>query len=154
MSDNSRDKDYNENLAKLFRAENWEERAEAARNLGYIRDGRAVNLLVKALKNEKDETVKDRIIEAMGRIGHPKATMSIVEILKQELDKDLADKSRLFYIIESLMKIGDKRALEHLGILLTSCDADIKSLAEEAFECIDPNWQENLKKERLEKKVS
>jgi len=43
-----------------------------------------------------------------------------------------------------LMKIGDKRALEHLGLLSRSCESDLKKLTEEAIECIDPNWKENL----------
>ena len=146
MSDKLRDKEYNENLTLLFRAEDWEDRAKAARNLGHMKDGRAVNLLIKALKKEKDEAVKDRIIEAMGRIGHPKATQSILEILEKELKEEVYDKNRLFIIIESLMKLGDKRALIQLGIVHKTCDADIKALTEEAFECIDPNWRENLKK--------
>lgn len=146
MEKMSRDHDFDENLKKLFNEEEWEERASAARNLGFMKDGRAVNLLIKALKSEKDDLVINRIIEALGRIGHPKATMSIIEILKEELERDFSDKTRLFYIIESLMKIGDKRALTHLGILLDSCDTDIRNLILEAFECIDPKWQENIKK--------
>jgi len=140
-----REHDFDENLKKLFNEEKWEERAKAARNLGYISDGRAVNLLIKALNSEKDDLVINRIIEALGRIGHPKATMSIIGILKEELKRDFSDKTRLFYIIESLMKIGDKRVLNELGILLDSCDTDIRNLILEAFECIDPNWQENIK---------
>jgi hypothetical protein len=73
--------------------------------------------------------------------------MLIIDFLKEELEKpeDHQDKTRLFIIIESLMKIGDKRALEHLGILLDSCHNDIRKLTEEAFECIDPNWKMNIK---------
>jgi len=72
--------------------------------------------------------------------------MIIVEILKRELEKHESeqDKSLLFLIVESLMKIGDKRALEHLGLLSRSCESDLKKLTEEAIECIDPNWKENL----------
>lgn len=146
MSKKSRDHEFNENLNALFRAENWEDRAKAARNLGHMKDGRAVNLLIKALKKDKDEGVRDRIIEALGRIGHPKGTQIILEILEKELEREVHDKNRMFIIIESLMKLGDKRALIHLGIVYNSCDADIKELTEEAFECIDPNWRENFKK--------
>ena len=83
----------------------------------------------------------------MGEIKDPKATMLIVNFLKQELEKPEEDqnKTRLFIVIESLMKIGDKRALEHLGILLDSCHSDIRKLTEEAFECIDPKWKLNIK---------
>jgi HEAT repeat protein len=121
-------------------------RASAARQIGHLKDGRATNLLIKALKSEKDPIVINRIIEAMGEIKNTKATLAIVEILKKELDKQDSeqDKSLLFLVVESLMKIGDKRALEHLGLLMESCEGDIKKLTEEALECIDPNWKENL----------
>ncbi len=139
-------KDYNELIKLLFNDEKWEIRAEAARQIGIKSDGRATNLLYKALNKEKDDLVINRIIEAMGRIKDAKATMQIVDFLKKELEKESPDKQRLFVIIESLMKIGDKRALTHLGILYETCEGDIKKLTEEAFSCIDPNWKENIKK--------
>ncbi|MFO8017889.1 MAG: hypothetical protein R6U96_04595 [Promethearchaeia archaeon] len=52
----------------------------------------------------------------------------------------------LFNCIDSLMAIGDKRALNVFGFLLDSCHEDIKKRTEEAFACIDPHWKENLKK--------
>ena len=113
--------------------------------IGHLKDGKATNLLVRALKSEKDPIVINSIIEAFGRIKNPKATMPIIEFLKKELENDDPDKTRLFVIIESLMKIGDKRALTHLGLLHKSCEADIKTITEEALECIDPMWKENLK---------
>ena len=84
----------------------------------------------------------------MGEIQDVRATKLIVNVLKKELElpEDQQDKQRIFLIIESLMKIGDKRALEHLGILLDSCDNDIRNLTMEAFECIDPEWKINIKK--------
>ena len=83
----------------------------------------------------------------MGKIKDAKATMLIIDFLKKELElpEEKQNKNRMFVIIESLMKIGDKRALEHLGILLNSCHTDIRELTEQAFQCIDPNWKENLK---------
>ena len=130
---------------QLFTSDTWEKRAEAARKIGHLKDGKATNLLVRALKSEKDPIVINSIIEAFGRIKNPKATMPIIEFLKKELETDDPDKTRLFVIIESLMKIGDKRALTDLGLLYESCEADIKSITEEALECIDPKWKENLK---------
>jgi HEAT repeat protein len=139
-------KDYNELIKFLFNDEKWEVRAEAARQIGLTSDARATNLLYKALNKEKDEVVINRIIEAMGRIKDAKATMPIVEFLKKELEKEIHDKQRLFVIVESLMKIGDKRALTQLGILYESCEGDIKKLTEEAFSCIDSNWKVNIQK--------
>lgn len=142
-----RDNEYDLALKNLFHGEIME-RASAARLIGRFEDGRATNLLARALRLEKDPIVINRIIEAMGEIKNAKATLRIVELLKKELEKpeDEQDKTRLFLIIESLMKIGDKRALEHLGILLSSCDNDIRKLTESAYECIDPNWKVNLAK--------
>jgi len=140
--------ELNKAIYNLFNGKTTMERAKAANHLGYLKDGRAINSLAKALNSEKDQVVINRIIEAMGEIKNPKATMLIVNILKEELNLPVEnqDKQRLFLIIESLMKIGDKRALKHLGILLNSCHEDIRNLTSEAFECIDPNWKENLKK--------
>ena len=130
----------------LYHGETWEERAKAARQIGLKSDGRSTNMLVKRLKKEEDPVVRNRIIEAMGKIKDAKATMPIIDILKDELEKVTPEKKLLFVIIESLMKIGDKRALSQLGIVYESCDADIKELTEQAFECIDPNWKENIQK--------
>ncbi len=136
----------NENIKELFQGKKWKDRADAARKLGYLKDARATNSLAKALKTEKDKGVINMILESMGRIEDPNAASIIINFLKEELGKDNPDKTRLFIIIESLMKIGDKKALKPLGILVNSCDDDIKTLTEEAFECIDPNWKENVKK--------
>jgi len=145
MDSNSQDNEYNLAIKNLFHGKIME-RATAARQIGHFKEGRATNLLVRALNSEEDPIVMNRIIEAMGEIKDAKATMVIVEILKRELKKHESeqDKSLLFLIVESLMKIGDKRALEHLGLLSRSCESDLKKLTEEAIECIDPNWKENL----------
>jgi HEAT repeat protein len=147
MDQKTRNEAFNIHTKKLFDISSWKNRAIAAQKLGQLKEGRATNILARALKSEKDEVVVNNIIEAMGEIKDPKATMLIVEFLKKELEKseDEQDKTRLFIIIESLMKIGDKRALEHLGILLDSCHNDIRNLTKEAFECIDPNWKLNIK---------
>ncbi len=147
MDQKTRNEAFNKFIKILFNNDNWKERAFAAQNLGQLKEGRAINILFKALKSEKDDVVINRIIEAMGEIGDPKATMPIIEFLKVELEKpeEDQDKTRLFIIIESLMKIGDKRALEHLGILLDSCHSDIRALTLEAFECIDPQWKLRIK---------
>jgi HEAT repeat protein len=141
----SRDEEYNLAIKNLFHGKIME-RASAARQIGHMKDGRATNLLVRALNSEEDPIVINRIIEAMGEIKDAKATKIIVEILKNELEKHETeqDKSLLFLIVESLMKIGDKRALEQLGILSRSCESELKKLTEEAIECIDPNWKNNL----------
>jgi HEAT repeat protein len=140
--------EFNETINKLFHGKTTMEKAAAANHLGYLKDKRATNSLAKVLKLERDSIVINRVIEAMGEIQDARATMLIVDVLKKELElpEDQQDKQRIFLIIESLMKIGDKRALEHMGILLDSCDNEIRNLTEEAFECIDPDWKINIKK--------
>ena len=147
MDQKTLNEQFNSYVKTLFDGSSWKDRAIAAQNLGQLKEKRATNILARALKSEKDDVVINRIIEAMGEIKDPKATMLIVNFLKQELEKPEEDqnKTRLFIVIESLMKIGDNRALEHLGILLDSCHSDIRKLTEEAFECIDPKWKLNIK---------
>ena len=83
---------YNDLIKQLFHGKKWEDRAEAARQLGFLQDGRAVNLLCRALNSEKDSSVSLRIIEALGRIGDGRATMKILEKLHQELEIDNLEK--------------------------------------------------------------
>jgi HEAT repeat protein len=147
MDYKTQNKEFDDSIKKLFHGKTTMDRAAAANHLGYLKDKRATNLFLKALKSEKEPVVINRIIEAMGEIKDVRTTMMIIDILKKELElpQDSQDKQRIFLIIESLMKIGDKRALKHLGILLDSCDSEIVKLTEQAFECIDPNWKENIK---------
>ncbi|MFO8019592.1 MAG: HEAT repeat domain-containing protein [Promethearchaeia archaeon] len=144
---------YNSLIRNVFHHDDWQERAEAARKLGYLKDKRATNLLCKALRKEEDHLVVNRIIEALGRIGDPRATMRIIEKLKEELDKFKGDKFRIKYIIESLTRLKDKRALPYIGPFLRSSDEDLKKLAKEAFDIIEPEWEKILEKEKTKDKT-
>lgn len=148
MSWRKQNKEYNEILNQLFLDESWKKRAEAAQKLGFMRDGRAVNLLCRALRSEKDKIVQNRIIEALGKIGDGRATLRIVEILEEELKNNTIDKFRIIYIIESLMNIRDKRALMYIGQFLNSQDEDLRKLTEKAFDIIEPKWHDIVEKER------
>ncbi|MHA1149053.1 MAG: HEAT repeat domain-containing protein [Promethearchaeota archaeon] len=146
--------EYNENIKSLFHDESWERRAEAARALGLMKDGRATNLLCRALRTETDHIVINRIIEALGRIGDAKATMRIIEKLQEESDKYEGDKFRLIYILEALISLKDKRALPYICSFLNSSDEDIKNLAIKAFDAIEPKWQEIIDRENKKKSLS
>lgn len=148
MSWHEQNKEYNEILNQLFVNESWKKRAEAAQKLGFMRDRRAVNLLCRALRSEKDKIVQNRIIEALGKIGDGRATLRIIEILKEELKNDTIDKFRLIYIIESLINLKDKRALMYIGQFLDSQDEDLRELTEKAFDLIEPKWRDIVEKER------
>lgn len=151
MDWNSLNENYNALIRQLFHGKKWEDRAEAAQQLGFLQDGRAVNLLCRALKSEKDSSVTLRIIEALGRIGDGRATLRILEKLNQVLENVVLDKRNLIFIIESLMKIKDKRALPYLSPFLNSEFEEIRSLTEKAFDSIEPSWREILEREKRQK---
>ena len=144
---------YNTLIKQLFHNEDWQKRADAARELGLMKEGRAVNLLCRALRSETDHLVVNRIIESLGRIGDGRATLRIIEKLKEHLEDSEIDKYRLIYIVEALKNIEDKRALEYVGPLLSSSDDELKNLAQETFDTIEPNWRAIIKQEREEKSI-
>ena len=148
MNWHEKNAEFNTLIRQLFHDKDWQKRAEAARQLGILKDGRATNLLCRALRSENDHTVINKIIEALGRIRDGRATLRIIEHLKEEQEKYEPDKYRIIYIIESLTKIKDKRALAYLGPLLDSSDNDIKDLTLNAFNIIEPNWKEIIERER------
>jgi len=144
---------FNESMKKLLHDVDSEKRAESARQIGFLRDARAVNLLCRALKTETSPVVVNRIIEALGRIGDGRATLSIlekgeIEIKKSEND---SDKLRIIYVIESLTRIKDKRALEFISHYLDSSDDNLLQLAQNAFNTILPNWREIVKRNQKER---
>lgn len=153
MDWNAINENYNVLIKQLFHGKNWEDRADAARQLGFLRDGRAVNLLCRALKSERDSSVSLRIIEALGRIGDGRATLRILEKMHQELENDHLDKRNLIFIIESLMRIKDKRALPYLSQFLDSEFEEIRTLTEKAFDSIEPRWKEILENEKRQKSL-
>jgi HEAT repeat protein len=152
MNLHNQKKDFNDLIRQLFNAEKWEKRANAALELGYLRDKRATNLLIKALNKESDISVLNRIVEALGRLKDPKATIPLIRLLKRKINEVDPDKDLVFVIIESLMKLGDKRALTELGLIMDSCDEEIRGLTEQTLDCIDSNWRENLSSLKNDKK--
>jgi HEAT repeat protein len=153
MPTETRDANFNQLIRQLFHEEDWQKRAEAARRIGLLKDARVSNMLWRAIKSEKQYMVINRIIEAMGKIGDPKLTLSILDILKEELKKREIDKFRITYILESLLAIKDKRALPYIGTFLTSSDEELKKLAQDTFDAIEPNWREIIKEEKREKTI-
>lgn len=153
MSAYSKNANFNELIRLLFNSDDWQKRAEAARKLGLLKDPRASNLLWRAINSEKEYMVVNRIIEAMGRIGDAKVTLSIINILREELKRQERDKFRIIYILESLKRLKDKRALPYIGSFLNSIDVELRELAEDAFDIIEPNWREIIKKAKREKSV-
>ena len=155
MNWQAKNTNYNELIRQVFHDKNSDKRAEAVRQLGFLQDGRAVNLLCRALKTEDDPIVLNRIIEALGRIEDGRATLGIIEKLEEEIKKPEIelDKLRVIFIIESLTRIKDKRALESISYFLTSSDDKLLKLAENGFDRIKPDWRQIIEKERKERSL-
>lgn len=144
---------FNSLIKELFHSENWQERAEAARQLGFLKDARATNLLCRAIKSEKDPSVLGRIIEAMGMIGDPKATLTIIEKLNEESNKTEKNKFKIINLIESLINLKDKRSLAYIAPFLNSSDENLKTVAIKAFDVIEPNWRAKVTQEKRDKTI-
>jgi len=151
--------DKNTNFSNLIKQmlnnKDSEKRAGSARQLGFLRDARSVNLLCRALETEINPTVVNRIIEALGRIGDGRATLSVLEKFKVEIKKseNESDKLRIIFIIESLTRIKDKRALELISNYLNSPDDKLLQLAQNAFDIIEPTWRDILKRNQKERSI-
>jgi len=144
---------FNNIIKQMLHNKDSEKRAESARQVGFLRDGRSVNLLCRALKTETHPNVVNRIIEALGRIGDGRATLGILEKFEIEMKKSESDsdKLRIIFIIESLTRIKDKRALEFISLYLDSPDDKLFNLAQNAFDIIQPNWREIVKRNQKER---
>jgi len=144
---------FNNLIKQMLHDRDSEKRAESVRQIGFLKDGRSVNLLCRALKTETNPNVVNRIIEALGRIGDGRATLSILEKFEIETKKSEndSDKLRIIFIIESLTRIKDKRALEFISFYLDSSDDKLLNLAQNAFDMIQPNWREIVKRNRKER---
>ncbi|MHA1239873.1 MAG: HEAT repeat domain-containing protein [Promethearchaeota archaeon] len=144
---------FNNLIKQMLHDKDSEKRAESVRQIGFLSDGRSVNLLCRALKTESNPNVVNRIIEALGRIGDGRATLNILEKLEIEIKKSESDsnKLRIIFIIESLTRIKDKRALEFISHYLDSPDDMLFKLAQNAFNIIQPNWREIVKRNQKER---
>ena len=144
---------FNNLIKQMLHDKDSEKRAESVRQIGFLSDGRSVNLLCRALKTESNPNVVNRIIEALGRIGDGRATLNILEKLEIEIKKSESDsnKLRIIFIIESLTRIKDKRALEFISHYLDSPDDKLFKLAQNAFDIIQPNWREIVKRNQRER---
>ncbi len=144
---------FNNLIKQMLHDKDSEKRAESVRQIGFLKDGRSVNLLCRALKTETNPNVVNRIIEALGRIGDGRATLGILEKFEIEIKKSESesDKLRVIFIIESLTRIKDKRALEFICHYLDSPDIMLFKLAQNAFDIIQPNWQKIVKRNQKER---
>ena len=115
-----------------------EVRKNAAEALGKIKDPRAVEPLIEALK-DKDFRVRWNAAEALGEIGDPKAVKPLIAALK---DENSGVRSSAAF---ALGEIQDPRAVEPLIEALKDEDSDVRRRAATALGKIqDPRAVEPL----------
>jgi HEAT repeat protein len=124
-----------ESLIQALRDDDITVRYLAARTLGEIKDERAVEVLIPALKDEGSiignhiSYVRVKAAEALGKIGEP-----AVELLIQALNDD--DNNVRYLAAWALGEIRDKRAVESLNQLLNDSDANVRETAKESMKKI------------------
>ena len=79
--------------------------------------------------------------------------MNLKLVALEEIDSDNIDKFRVINIIESLISIKDKRALVYIGPFLNTSEEEVRKVTENAFDIIEPNWRQIIKKERETKTI-
>jgi HEAT repeat protein len=99
---------------------------DAAEALGDLRDPRAVEPLIAALKNDELSGVRWKAAEALSKIGVP-AVDALIGVLSHE-DDDVRWKAAI-----ALGEIGDLKAVEPLIALLCDDDRFVKSRAAHAL---------------------
>jgi len=119
-----------EGLIKALKHRDDDIRADAAKALGEIRDPRAVEPLIDALKPDPDSFVRQRAAYALGNIGDAKAVEPLIQSLKDE-DKDVR-----WAAASSLGDLGDIRAVKPLIQALKDEDKDVQKTAEWALKKI------------------
>jgi HEAT repeat protein len=90
-----------EPLVRTLKDKDWSVRGWAATRLGDIGDVRAVEPLVRALRDDRDARVRSSAAGALGRIGDVRAMEPLVRALKE--DRDL------------VVRMGAVRALDELS---------------------------------------
>lgn len=129
-----------EPLLQTLKAESGVVRWGAVATLGEIRDKRAVEPLVRALKDEY-QGVNREAEEALGNIGEP-AVEPLLNVLKDE-DSNVRKKAAA-----ALGKIGDARAVEPLVRALKGEDSGVRKKAAAALEKL--GWRPGNDTERVQ----
>ena len=94
-------------LISIFTNEEEKEldRGYAVTGLGYIKNKKSYDILIKHYNNEPPN-IKMRIIDALGNLGYPDAVGLLIESLKDD------DKNIRFFSIKSLGKLKAKKAID------------------------------------------
>jgi HEAT repeat protein len=110
----------------------------AAKALIKIKDPRAFDALIEALQNKGDGVNADGEITearlsaalALGEVGDLRAYEALVKTLEETLNNDLC---LSWYVVESLGKLGDRRAISVISALTDHPDIDMRKSAGRAL---------------------
>ncbi len=102
-----------------------EVRAAAASALGSIGDKRSIPDLEAALRDESN--VRCRAVMALGTIGNAASLPALFAMLKDPVPQVR------YHAVSALVKVGDKRAIEPLAVLLDDDDATVRRVVELAM---------------------
>lgn len=96
---------------------------KAARDLGRLGDGAAVESLIRCLYRE-DDTLRKIAATSLGNLGDPRATESLVRCLESEKDQPVRWEAAV-----SLGKLGNSMAIEPLLHALSDEDGELRRRA-------------------------
>ncbi len=113
---------------KALNSQNFNKIDCASYVLEFIADDSAIEPLVIFLNGKGFYVHRARAAEALGNIGDKRATLALIEALK---DEDLGHTRAT--VAEALGRIGDQRALKPLNDLLNDQDKYVRKAAEEAI---------------------
>ena len=136
--DDINDERFMEPLIHALNDELWQIRSRATAALGNIGNPRAVELLIKILKDANENVcVREQALIALGEIGDVRAIEVLVYILKQSKDWKIQDDSAYIpatdLAVHALAKIDDPRVVEPLIHALKDDDSGVRTSAARAL---------------------
>jgi HEAT repeat protein len=109
--------DINDLINKLQAAPEYEDRITAAKELGKIKDPRAVEPLIRALKSDRYDNVRQEAAVALGNIGDPRAVQPLIDALYWQTA--LGEWVVNIEPVDALVKIGEPAKTNLVSALIS-----------------------------------
>lgn len=109
-------------------------RRYAVEMLMRLEDAESLGALVRTVQSDDDWWVRERAVEAIGKLGDRRAVPYIVDFITKEPDLRLAG-------FETLASLGDKKAAPHVAALIDPADADLSRAALDCLEALGDTSQ-------------